>query len=128
VSTADEHAIAKLIITYARLNDAARWDDVAALYVPEGRMSRPIAPDDFIEGAAAILAAFKSRPPRTTRHVCANITVDVSGDSATADSNILLFTAPDALPLVGAYQDRLVKTSKGWRFVERRGSLDFTTP
>jgi 3-phenylpropionate/cinnamic acid dioxygenase small subunit len=126
VSTEDEHAIAKLIITYARLNDQARWDDVSALYVPEGRMSRPVAPDDFVEGAVAILAAFKSRPPRTTRHVCVNITVDVDGDSARAESNILLFTGKDTAPMVGGYQDKLLRTDAGWRFVERRGSLDFS--
>jgi 3-phenylpropionate/cinnamic acid dioxygenase small subunit len=126
MSLEDEHAIAKMIITYARLNDAARWDDVAAMYVPDGRMSRPVAPDDYIHGADAILAAFKARPPRTTRHVCANITVEVDGDSATAESNILLFTGKDSVPMVGGYQDKLVRTDAGWRFVERRGSLDFT--
>jgi len=27
--------------------------------------------------------------------------------------------------LVGSYADTLVKTQEGWRFAERRGSLDF---
>jgi 3-phenylpropionate/cinnamic acid dioxygenase small subunit len=121
----DAYAIEKMIIRYARLNDEARWDDVAALYVPDGRMSRPVAPDDYIEGREAICAAFKSRPPRTTRHVCANILVDVDGDTASAVSTILLFTAKDALPLVGGFTDKLVRTAQGWRFTERRGSLDF---
>ncbi len=125
MSLEDEHAIAKMIITYARLNDAARWDEVAAMYVPDGRMSRPVAPDDFIQGADTILNAFKARPPRTTRHVCVNITVDVDGDTATAESNILLFTGKDSVPMVGGYQDKLLRTDAGWRFVERRGSLDF---
>jgi 3-phenylpropionate/cinnamic acid dioxygenase small subunit len=126
MSLEDEHAIAKMIITYARLNDAARWDDVVAMYVSDGRMSRPVAPDDFIQGADAILAAFKARPPRTTRHVCVNITVDVDGDRATAESNILLFKGKDSVPMVGGYQDKLLRTDAGWRFVQRRGSLDFT--
>jgi ketosteroid isomerase-like protein len=125
MSFADEWAIEKLIIGYAAHNDAADWDAVAALYVPDGRMSRPIAPDDFIEGRDAILAAFKARPPRTTRHICANIRVWVDGDSATAESQIMLFTAKDATPLVGSYHDRLIRTADGWRFTERRGSLDF---
>ncbi len=121
----DEAAITRMILDYAAWNDAGDWDAVAALYVPEGRMSRPVAPDDFIEGADAILAAFKARPPRTTRHICANIRVNVAGDAATASSQILLFTAAGQPPLVGSYADRLVRTSEGWRFVERRGSLDF---
>jgi hypothetical protein len=30
-------------------------------------------------------------------------------------------------PLIGTYRDRLTRTNHGWRFVERRGSLDFRT-
>lgn len=126
MSFADEWAIEKLIIDYAAHNDAGDWDAVAALYVEDGRMSRPIAPDDFIDGREAILAAFKARPARTTRHICANIRADVAGDGATAVSQIMLFTGKDAPPLVGSYHDRLERTSEGWRFAERRGSLDFS--
>lgn len=121
----DERAIERLLIDYVALNDAGEWDALAALYVPEGRMSRPTAPDAFIDGAGAILAAFKARPPRTTRHIVANARVSVSGDTATATSQILLFTAAGQPPLVGSYHDRLVRTAAGWRFAERRGSLDF---
>ena len=121
----DERAIQRMLVDYAAFNDAADWDAVAALYVPEGRMSRPTAPDDFIEGADAILAAFRARPARTSRHIVANIRVSVGGDAATATSQILLFTAAGQPPLVGTYADRLVRTGAGWRFVERRGSLDF---
>lgn len=125
----DERACERLVLDYAVLNDASDWDAVAALYVPEGRMSRPTAPDAFIEGRSAILAAFRARPPRTTRHVCANIRVTLI-DSATAQiaSQILLFTAADQAPLVGSYADICVKTVEGWRFLERRGSLDFPPP
>jgi SnoaL-like domain len=123
-----EHAIARMIIRYAVLNDAGDWDAVASMYVADGRMSRPVSPDDFVEGRAAILAAFKARPPRTTRHICANIVVDVESEtSASATSQIMLFTAKDAIPMVGSYHDKIVLTDAGWRFAERRGSLDFTS-
>jgi ketosteroid isomerase-like protein len=120
----DHRAIERLIIDYAAHNDAANWEAVAALYIPEGRMSRPTAPDDFFEGRDAILAAFQSRPARTTRHICANIRVDVTGNSATATSQILLFTGHEA-PKVGSYADKFMRSPDGWRFTERRGSLDF---
>jgi ketosteroid isomerase-like protein len=121
-----ERACERLILDYAALNDAADWDGVAALYAETGRMSRPTAPDDFIEGRKAILAAFKSRPSRTTRHICANIRVTLQSEGgATATSQIMLFTAPDQAPMVGSYHDRLVMTEAGWRFSERCGSLDF---
>jgi ketosteroid isomerase-like protein len=128
-------AITELITRYAALNDAGDWDGVAALYTDDGRMSRPSAPDEFIAGRAAILAAFRSRPVRAARHIIANVLVTLDSETeARASSQILLFTGvsagdglpvQSAAPLVGTYRDRLTKTPHGWRFVERRGSLDF---
>lgn len=132
-----EHACEKLIKTYAALLDGCRWDDVAQLYVEDGRMSRPTAPDDYVAGREAILASFTARAPRISRHVCINIRVDVtSAEAATAVSQILLFVAEPGEegglpvqsplpPMVGTYHDKLVLTADGWRFAERRGSLDF---
>jgi ketosteroid isomerase-like protein len=122
-----ERACERLILDYAALNDAGDWEAVAALYVADGRMSRPTAPDVFIEGRDAILVAFKARPPRTTRHICANMRVVVERDAhAIATSQILLFTAAEQTPMVGSYDDIFVLTTDGWRFASRRGSLDFS--
>lgn len=121
-----ERACERLILDYAAFNDAQDWEAAASLYAPHGRMSRPTAPDVFIEGRAAIFGAFQSRPPRTTRHICANIRINVLSDTrATATSQILLFTGADLPPLVGTYADIFEKADGGWRFSERRGSLDF---
>ena len=121
-----EREIERMILDYAAWNDAGEWDRVAALYTPDGRMSRPTAPDAFVEGREAILAAFLARPPRASRHICANIRVTLEADDrGSATSQILLFTASGQPPLVGTYADRLVRTEDGWRFKERRGSLDF---
>jgi ketosteroid isomerase-like protein len=120
-----ERAIARMIVDYAALNDAGDWDALAAMYLPDGRMNRPTQPDEFVEGRAAILAAFQARAPRASRHIVGNVRVDVAGETATATSQILLFTAANSAPLVGTYRDVLRKTSDGWRFVERAGSLDF---
>jgi ketosteroid isomerase-like protein len=123
---AAERACERLILDYAALNDAGDWPAVAALYTENGRMSRPTAPDNFVEGRDAILAAFLARPARTTRHICANLRVTVTSDtSAIATSQILLFTGAEQAPLVGSYADVFVLTNKRWRFTERRGSLDF---
>lgn len=120
-----EQDCARLIAQYANLNDAARWADVAALYAENGRMSRPTAPDDWIEGRGAIQAAFEARPARTTRHFCSNIVVDVVNErEATAESAMLLFTA-DTAAKAGSFHDRFILTDEGWRFAERRGSLTF---
>ncbi len=122
---AAEADCARLIALYANLNDEARWDEVAALYAQDGVMFRPTAPDAGVEGREAILAAFKARPPRTTRHVCSNVVIDVeSPTTARGTSAMLLFTG-DPVPLVGSFHDRFVLTAEGWRFAERRGSLLF---
>lgn len=116
----------RLINLYALLNDEMRWEDVAALYAPDGAMARPTAPNAPVVGREAILAAFKSRPPRTTRHVCANIVIDVeSSRAALGRSAMLLFTSAEAPPLIGGFDDRFVLTDDGWRFAERRGYLTF---
>lgn len=132
-----EWACTRLINLYANLNDAGRREDLVALYAEDGLMTRPSAPDTPIVGKPALLASFLSRPPRASRHVCANIVVTVeSATTARAESNILLFTGaidPDgglpvrdaAPPLVGRYDDRFVLTDAGWRFAERRGTLCF---
>ncbi|MFA5966373.1 MAG: nuclear transport factor 2 family protein [Sphingomonas sp.] len=123
--TADERRAiewdcAKLINLYASLNDEGRWAEVAALYAEDGSMTRPTAPDAPIVGRDAILAAFESRPRRTTRHICSNIVVTATNrDEAVATSAMLLFTAADGAPLVGGFADR-------WRFTERRGMLTFS--
>jgi len=129
--------IAELLTRYIALNDAGDWDAVAALYTEEGRMNRPTAPQDFITGRAAILQAFRARAPRSARHIIANVLVTLESESrASATSQILLFSAQAAAtgglpvqsaqpPLIGSYQDKLLRTSQGWRFLERRGSLDF---
>lgn len=127
----------RLIKRYVNLNDAQDWPAVAALYTVDARMGRPSQPGTFVEGRAAILAAFQARPPRAQRHQVSNIVVDVeSADEAGAFSVIVLYQgdpAPDgalpamsaSAPLVGWYRDRLVRTTEGWRFAERIGGLDF---
>jgi ketosteroid isomerase-like protein len=127
----------RLIKHYVNLNDAHDWDAVAALYTEDARFARPSKPGEFVEGRAAILAAFRARPPRVQRHVIANVVVDVeSPASARAFSVIVLYQGetaaggePPAMsagsPLVGTFTDRLVLTPEGWRFAERVGGLDF---
>jgi hypothetical protein len=115
----------RLVSLYANLNDGQRWEDLAALYAEDGWMTRPSDPNTRIVGPEAILAAFKARPPRTTRHICSNIVIDVeSYEHARGESAMLLFTEFGP-PLVGSFYDRFVQTHDGWRFAERRGTLTF---
>jgi ketosteroid isomerase-like protein len=116
----------RLVNLYANLNDAGDWAGVAALYAEDGLMTRPTAPDAPIVGREAILAGFLARPARTTRHICANVVIEVESlTMARGESAMLLFTGA-AAPLVGSFHDRFVLTAEGWRFAERRGSIVFS--
>jgi 3-phenylpropionate/cinnamic acid dioxygenase small subunit len=114
---------ARLIALYANLNDEARWDEVAALYAEDGVMVRPTAPDAPLLGRAAILAAFQSRPPRKTRHVCSNVVITAHGSDSASGTSAMILLQPEAPPLAGSFHDKFVRTPEGWRFAERRGSL-----
>jgi len=117
---------ARLVALYANLNDAAHWADLAALYAEDGIMTRPSAPDIEIRGHTAILAAFRARPPRLTRHVCSNVVIDVEdADHARGTSAMVLYTGTTP-PAVGWFHDRFIRTTAGWRFSERRGTMTFS--
>lgn len=128
---------ARLIHQYFWANDALDWEQVASLFAPEGRYARPSQPGAFVTGRAAILDSFRNRPARAQRHVVANILVSVeSAERATARSVLVLYmgdaAAPGELPvqdakspLIGFYDDIIVRTAEGWRFLERNGGLDF---
>lgn len=127
----------RLIKLYVNCNDAQDWAGCAALYTEDARMGRPSQPGTFVEGRAAILAAFEARPPRAQRHIIGNVVVDVEdADHARAFSVIVLYQGDPApkgelptmsanSPLIGWYRDKLVRTPEGWRFAERVGGLDF---
>lgn len=120
-----ERECATLVNRYANRNDASDWEAVAALFAIDGRMSRPSAPDEWIVGRDAILAAFQTRTPRKTRHFCANIEIEVvDPDTARGESAMLLFVDAGP-PKVGSFLDLFVRSAEGWRFAERRGILHF---
>lgn len=125
----------RLIHEYVWANDAQDWEKCASLYTPDAVFRRPSGGDPVV-GREAILASFTARPPRAQRHVMANTLVEVVSESeARVKSVIVLYmgdAAEDGLPvqdpkspLIGTFEDRVVKIAEGWRFAERTGGLDF---
>ena len=127
----------RLIRRYVNLNDAQDWEAVAALYTEDARFARPSRRGEFIEGRAAILESFLTRPARAQRHVIANTVVEVESPTEARAFSVIVLYMGDAAddgglpvmdaksPLVGTFTDRLVRTPEGWRFAERVGGLDF---
>ena len=126
-------ACERLLYRAAHLTDCARWDDLASLFAPDGKLSRPSDPQHPIMGRAAIIASLRSRPTRTTRHVLSNVMIDVhSPTSAHISSTVVLYTGPgptEKLPvvgqkiLIGHFEDDVAFIGQTWTFITRDGSM-----
>jgi hypothetical protein len=108
----------------------------ADFFVENGSMSRPMAPDQVIQGREAIRASLLTRPKTLlTKHLATNIVIDAEGhDSARGISYLtMIATTPqqgDEPPFVshgpvyfGQFVDRFVREKGEWKFLERRGSI-----
>ena len=124
-------ACTRQILRYARLNDAAEHEEVAAMFTQDGILARPSQPDRLLTGRAEILASLRSRAPRLTRHVVSNIEVLAqSPEQARASSTVVLYSSDGNGPTpgiatiaVGSFHDVLRKVAGEWLFAERRGSV-----
>ena len=131
-----ERSCARLVVDSATFNDQRDWASLAGLYADDGVLVRPNG--QRLEGRAAIEAAYAAGPPdRVTRHVCANVRVDVDGPDAAHATTVVLIVSgtrtddpgvthgivPAEHHLVGEFADRFVRTADGWRIAERRASV-----
>lgn len=126
-----EHQCERLIKRFAVLNDENAYDEMVGMFTDLGQFARPSQPEDIITGKEAILAAFKARPLRVSRHFISNILVDiVDENNAQAISYVLLYTAAsnstESKPpyLIGRFKDQLQRIDGEWLFSQRLGSVD----
>ncbi|ALR21825.1 nuclear transport factor 2 family protein [Sphingobium baderi] len=133
---ADRIAIEECIYRYAHLVDSMQYDRIAKeVFTEDGSIDFGGAQS---VGREAIHAQCMSYQGALTgcSHNVTNLVIEVSGDEARAASRVLAwhwFALPDADPLratdllvVGGYEDRLRRTTDGWRIYERKG-LNFGT-
>lgn len=123
-----EYACERLIRHFAQRNDAHDHDAIADMFVEDGSFARPTDPDNPVTGREEIRSFFRDRPKRTTRHVMANIVVDVIDDRfARARSYVVLYSGEDGSNvLVGDFEDSFRRGDDGaWKFQSRAGSLAF---
>jgi len=130
-----ERACTRLVLLAAAHVDRGEPAALAALFTPDAVLVRPGG--TALHGREAIQAAYEQRPAeRITRHLVSNTLVDLVSDSeARAQSQVLLWTGSttDAAgprgrpasggPVVGAFDDRFVKTPEGWRIAHRTASF-----
>ncbi len=131
-----EQACTRLAYIYVRALDSHDADTAADCFALHGSMTRPMQPEQVIEGREAIRASLKSRPRSLlTRHLAGNVVIDVeSRDAAGGITTLVMIgcTPPEGeLPphasngplYFGEFRDRFVRESGEWKFLERRGSI-----
>lgn len=126
----DVRAIEQLQRTFARLNDERRWHEAAGLFTEDGCLVRPSDPQRPIVGRAAILQSFLARPAGPARrHLVADPQVElIDRDHARACCHSIVLEAQGehaGSVSLGGFEDRLVRTSEGWRFRSRTGFTTF---
>jgi uncharacterized protein (TIGR02246 family) len=134
----DERACERLVIDYTHFVDLGEAARIADLFTDDGVWE---ADGVRMDGRDAIRAGFGARQRvtrRTSRHVCTNLAVTLTGpDEATGLSYLVNYrhdskTGTAELPapvghpkFVGEYHDRFVRTADGWRIAHRRCTLSF---
>jgi hypothetical protein len=130
-----ERACERLVYGYSRVLDLGDLSAAADFFAQNGSMSRPMSPDQIIQGREAIRASLLTRPKGLlTKHLATNILIDVeSRDAARGISYLTMiavtpgdakppFTSPGPI-FFGEFQDRFVRENGVWKFLERRGSV-----
>ena len=126
----------QLVQRFALLNDAGEYEQLVALFTEDGVFARPTIPDQPMVGRQVILEQFRKRPPRTIRHLMANVAITAeSADRASGVCYMILYSGPapaegdkgppkaDGPALIGAFQDTFHKVDGEWLFARRQGSL-----
>lgn len=124
--TDDRADISALLTDYTRGIDARDFDLVRTVFADDATLDYsspggPIGtPDEVIGWLRDMLAAVT-----VTQHLLTNLWIRLDGDSATARAELLnpLLIAGDGAAelhlLGGSYDDRLRRTSHGWRITHR---------
>lgn len=131
-----ERACERIVYEYSRALDLGDMNAAADCFAEHGSLTRPMAPDQVIEGREAIRAALLTRPKTLlTKHLATNVMIDVeSRDAARGISCLTMIAAtppeggtppfPASGPLYFAeFKDRYIRENGVWKILERRGSI-----
>ena len=137
----DRLAIEKLMTgDYPRALDQRRWADYAALFTADAELNFASA---SLKGSAAIQKYFETprpspgnRPPPKpgeirTLHVVSNLSVHITGDTATGGAYWQTIGTADGRTAVlsaGHYDDVLKKVNGQWKFARRAIVNDLAPP
>ena len=125
-----EQACRDLVVRAAHCTDSHRHEDFAALFAPDGVLTRPGG--EPLRGREAILASYRARPAaRITRHLITGSVIELaSATQAHGLSYVLLWggdlgdaEGPSGRPaqrqVMGEFEDEFALTAEGWRIARR---------
>lgn len=119
----DEVAIQQTINRYSVAASKRDWDAIIATYAPDGVWE--LSGGRKFQGRAAIREAMlgTSSASEYNFQINAPAVITVDGDHATATSVIReggkVAGNDEAFEVLGFYEDKLVRTTEGWRFAHR---------
>lgn len=120
----DAFAIQQTLSRYSDGCSRRDWDQVEGTFMPDGIWEVP-ALGTFHRGWAAIQPAMAGFVAQLDYFVQINSTaiITMSGDAARARSTIRecgkFAGCDEALEVMGTYEDELLRTADGWKFVRR---------
>jgi uncharacterized protein (TIGR02246 family) len=124
----DQEAIRQVLIAYGEYLDARDYAAYASLFARDGTWTGGFGSATGPAGIQAMLERNLGRPEpgfinRSNFHLMTTMSVEVRGDTATARSRYLFFTAtPENRPqaaLAGRYEDELVREDGQWKIRRR---------
>lgn len=118
----DKDDIRELLARYCFALDAGKFEDMAALFTPDGVWETAYGTGTGREGIVAQARSIATGPRPQRVHLTTNIVIELNGATATARSNWLLFQNSPTGPAIGSgggYTDRLAKIDGQWFFKHR---------
>jgi hypothetical protein len=117
----DEEEIRQLIARFAQHLDDREFEAWWMLWVEDGSFNQRVGRDAIRE--MILGGELNTIPELARKHAIVNITIAVTGDTATSKSDLCMFDrmgedAPWTLR-VGRYEDRLVRVDGEWFFQHR---------
>ncbi len=127
---AAHEAIRQLVARYAHAADRGRFDDVVALFAPDGVLELPDG--RTFRGAAAIRAFLAGtatslrgeKPAAPLRHHVSSHAIELESETTASGWAYFLVVTPDGPDHWGRYADRYTKAEGPWRFAHRRVRVD----
>ncbi|SEG85675.1 nuclear transport factor 2 family protein [Marinobacterium lutimaris] len=138
-----ERDLTRLVLDAAHFADSREFRQLAELFVEEGVLYRPTAPEKPLLGREAIFESYNARPEhRLTRHLCSNFRIDIQnaesarvrcyaqvfGADKREDAGDHLGPPAEAKIMLGEFDDLCVFEAGRWLIAERRASFTLHQP